>query len=135
MKLTLVSSAVMAIALSAQMATAQEKLTANVPFEFQAGDNRMPAGEYSIIRSHNNILVLQHTSTRKNLIQTVNPESTVNVQEKGKLVFNRHGEAYFLSQVWAPGTVNGCSLRSGKREAEMKRASNERKTVVVVAKR
>ena len=134
MKLTFVTS-VVAIALAAQVAPAQTKMIANVPFEFKAGDTRLPAGEYMIAKAHNSILVLRNMSTQQSIVQVGSPQSSVTAPEKGKLVFNRRGDAYFLHQVWAVGESNGCALKTSKREAEMSRAAKERETVVVVAKR
>ena len=41
--------------------------------------------------------------------------------EQGKLIFNRYGDNYFLSQVWPPG-VTGRGIAKSNREKEL--ASN-----------
>jgi hypothetical protein len=38
---------------------------------------------------------------------------------QGKLIFNKYGDEYFLSQVWKPGTNTGCELRKSRREIEV----------------
>ena len=37
----------------------------------------------------------------------------------GKLVFNKYGDEYFLSQIWKAGSNRGNELRKSRREAEV----------------
>ncbi len=40
-------------------------------------------------------------------------------QTESKLVFNRYGNRYFLSQVWAAGSIRGRQLLKSSREKEI----------------
>ena len=44
---------------------------------------------------------------------------TLATPDKGKLVFHKYGDEYFLSQVWKPGANIGNQLRKTQREIEV----------------
>jgi hypothetical protein len=55
--------------------------------------------------------------------------------EKGKLVFNRYEDRYFLSQVWAASRSNGYALRKSKAEREIARVTRGGPSLVAVKTR
>jgi len=89
---------VLAIAgIQAQRSTGVE---ANLPFDFTAGKATLKAGRYSIRkRSGDVVSILSEDGTSV----IVNAPLTVGSRDaKGgtRLVFNRYGDQYFLSQIW-----------------------------------
>jgi len=57
-------------------------------------------------------------------------------QTESKLVFNRYGNRYFLSQVWNGGSIRGRQLPISPREKEMPQlARNETKTEITLVAR
>jgi hypothetical protein len=57
-------------------------------------------------------------------------------QSESKLVFNRYGNRYFLSQVWTAGSIRGRQLPISPREKEMPQlARNETKAEVTLVAR
>jgi len=124
----LVIAAVMALTAmaSTRVAQAQETVVVNIPFDFAAGKTMLPAGEYSVKVSgptYSLILISRKDSAASAFINT-NAVVTVNVQTESKLVFNRYGDRYFLSQVWSEGNSQGRQLVKTAREKEMALTAN-----------
>ncbi|HEU0253710.1 MAG TPA: hypothetical protein VFR12_11815 [Pyrinomonadaceae bacterium] len=103
---------------SAKAQTAS-KVEVDIPFEFSAGKATLKAGVYSIRRNSANLLVLRD-SVGKSVI--LNAPLSVESKDKGeRLVFNRYGEKYVLTQVWLSGEtgrqlVPQESVKGGKAE-------------------
>jgi hypothetical protein len=104
-----------------RVAQAQQPLVVNVPFDFVAGNTQLPAGEYTVEVSaptHSLILVSRKDSTASAFINT-NAAVSSTPQAESKLIFNRYGDRYFLSQVWREGYAQGRQLVKSSREKEM----------------
>jgi hypothetical protein len=124
----LVMAGVMALTAmtTTRVAQAQETVVVNIPFDFQAGKSTLPAGEYSVKVSnptHSLILISRKDSTASAFINT-NAVVAANVQTESKLVFNRYGDRYFLSQVWSEGNTQGRQLLKTAREKEIALTAN-----------
>jgi hypothetical protein len=124
----LVMAGVMALTAMAttRVAQAQETVVVNIPFDFEAGKTMLPAGEYSVKVSnptHSLILISRKDSTASAFINT-NAVVSVNTQTESKLVFNRYGDRYFLSQVWSEGNSQGRQLLKTAREKEIALTAN-----------
>jgi len=114
-----------AIALTAmattRVAQAQDGMAVNVPFDFVAGSKTLPAGEYTVKISaptHSMILISRKDATTSAFINT-NAAVSIDPQTESKLVFNRYGDSYFLSQVWSEGNTQGRQLVKTAREKEI----------------
>ncbi len=101
------------------MAQTASKVEVDIPFEFSAGKATLKAGVYSIRRNSANLLVLRNSDGKSVIL---NAPLTVESKDKGeRLVFNRYGEKYVLTQVWLSGEtgrqlVPQESVRGGKAE-------------------
>jgi hypothetical protein len=134
----MVMAAVMAVAVmaSTRVASAQDKLIVNVPFDFAAGNVKLPAGEYSITRSTNAValLLINRENPKASIVVTPNAAEAGKIQTQSKLVFNRYGDEYFLSQIWTEGSSRGKQFVKTDREKEMtllaKNETPERVTLV-----
>ena len=125
----LVMAGMMALAVlaSTRVAQAQETMRVNIPFDFVAGNTSLPAGEYSVETSgptHTLLLIDRKDASTSALIIT-NAAVSAEPQSESKLIFNRYGDRYFLSQVWTAGNSNGRQLLKSAREKEMAQAKNE----------
>jgi hypothetical protein len=123
--------AVVALATTAVSAQSSRRIVANVPFSFIVGDKEMPAGTYWV----------QPTTIGSGILRiagTENSKSTVrlstllhrNYTGKGKLVFHRYQDQYFLSEIWQTGETDGRQLMKSNREKATQReqlASNVRR--------
>jgi hypothetical protein len=124
----LVMAGVMALTAMAttRVAQAQEAVVVNIPFDFAAGKTMLPAGEYSVKVSgptHSLILISRKDSAASAFINT-NAVAAANVQTESKLVFNRYGDRYFLSEVWSEGNSQGRQLLKTAREKEIALTAN-----------
>jgi hypothetical protein len=102
------------------------KLEVNVPFEFQVGSQTFPAGQYSVKRLSQSSMLIRSADGQLSLIAQT-PKALTS-DEKGKalmekLVFNKYGQQYFLSQVWMVRGSDGRELF--KSDAEQQAASNQ----------
>jgi len=73
----------------------------DIPFEFSAGKATLKAGIYSVRRSSANLLVLRDSQGKAVIL---NASLSVESKDKGeRLVFDKYGEKYVLTQVWLSG--------------------------------
>ena len=107
---------------------AQVQETAEIPFDFHAGQSTLSAGTYSVIKAASSVLQLRNDDTRDSiLLMGVGREAA---KEDARLVFNRYGDIYFLSAVWIPGS-QGYSFPKTKMEKEMAKATSQVATTYV----
>jgi hypothetical protein len=106
---------------STRVAQAQELLVVNIPFDFVAGKTTLPAGEYSIKVSapEGTLLLLDRKDAAAAAFIGTNAVVKNEIQTESKLIFNRYGDRYFLSQVWTEGNSQGRQLLKSAREKEM----------------
>ena len=104
--------AAIAVVLSAATLFAQSpKVTAKVPFEFVAGGQTLPAGEYTIERNSNSTVTIQDATGNVHLVVLSQPVSKSGVTTPGAaLVFELNQGKTFLSQVWTGKERNGRQL-------------------------
>lgn len=122
-KRTLIMAAAVALGVlgTTRGVEAQQLLVVNVPFDFIAGNQVLPAGEYAVEDvgpQHNLVLVNRSYSVVSPLLNS-NATIANQVQTESKLVFNRYGDRYFLSQVWSAGDACGRQLLKSAREKEI----------------
>lgn len=121
------------------------RLVVNIPFEFVAGQERLPAGRYVISR-------VARDAGRALLIRSADGRTSVTVLtnasdaggEQPQVSFKRYGEQYFLARVWTPGGDSARTLPASRLEKQLQRdlarggkknggASNVASTVTVSA--
>ena len=109
-------------------------LLANIPFDFHVGKAMLPAGAYIVNRPANmlsHILKIQNTTTGKSALISTLPGSSANPSNQAKLIFNRYGADYFLSEVCNPYNWATYQLPKSKTEKEIARNADGIKTEVV----
>ncbi len=116
------------LALSA--AGADWKIKVNVPFEFEVGNSRLPAGLYTISRVNTNgMLQIVGADGRGMFTQTIpGGESQLNAP---RLVFHVFGDRYYLSQVRLSTGYTG-QLQPSRAEREYLANSKKPAQVAVV---
>ena len=90
-----------ALAVVTAQAQTPTKVLVTVPFDFSAGKAELRAGKYSIKQFNRGALSIKSADGTKTAL--INAPLTLGAQAaKGgeRLVFNRYGNDYFLSQVW-----------------------------------
>ena len=121
-----------------QIARAQETMVVDIPFAFTAGNATLPAGEYRVQKMDRNsaVLLIHCWDARASALVITNAAQAKELQTESKLVFNRYGNRYFLSQVWTSGSIRGRQLPISPREKEMPQlARNETKTEITLVAR
>jgi hypothetical protein len=98
------------------------EMRVNVPFAFHNGSQRMPAGVYRV-KIESAHLILLRGDSRSGYVNT-NPEIGKPVA-KGKLVFQRYGDQYFLREVWAANSETGQKCVKSKLEREVEIAQSK----------
>jgi hypothetical protein len=88
-------------------------LEVNVPFAFQAGNSKLPAGEYRIHMLENSDLTVMQISTvdgtNSVLVQVRDAEANSR-PTKSELTFNKYGNSYFLAKVFDEGNPSGSEV-------------------------
>jgi hypothetical protein len=98
------------------------EMRVNVPFAFHNGPQRMPAGVYRV-KIESEHLILLRGDSRSGFVST-NPEIG-KPPAKGKLVFQRYGDQYFLREVWAANSETGQKCVKSKLEREVEIAQTK----------
>src|SRR5687768_4934743 len=83
----------------------------DIPFDFTAGETSLRAGIYAIKLTSENVLLVRSIDGKKSVLvlarQATEPRSR---QKPGRIIFNRYGDRYFLSQAWVRGADLGVEL-------------------------
>jgi hypothetical protein len=96
----------------------------DVPFAFSVNNQVLPAGSYEIVQNDNtSLMTIRNQSDLKSTIFSVNTVLERRVPATAKLVFNRYGDQYFLSQVWA--LDSGRDVRKSRSEREAARQASK----------
>ena len=128
--------------LAAAPAYAQSK--ADIPFDFQIKNEKIPAGQYTVERANHSgitVLLLRNADGRGIEMSTSMSVQASTSADQGKLVFHKYGDQYFLYQVWEAGNNAGHELpksrheRAVERELAMAQPAAQRKTVALVLRR
>lgn len=103
---------------TAVAANGQSRLSrSDVPFEFVANNQTLPAGHYDIADlTAGQVIKISNVKEAKALFATTIPVSRRGDTDKGKLVFHRYGNRYFLAEIWVAGEREGQKLRKSREE-------------------
>src|SRR6058998_3601664 len=90
------------MAASSLYAQSDGQLVAKVPFDFAIGGKTFSAGDYEVrtVLNHQGSLLIRTADGRSSSFALTHSVQSLDVQEQAKLVFQRHGDHYFLAQIW-----------------------------------
>jgi hypothetical protein len=101
------------------VALAQDPMTANVPFEFQYGGKKLPAGEYKVDTSRaslTGVVVVRDVATHETGISIGAPGGAgVIGANRPHLVFRCGQSGCVLNQVWTPAAEYQYSVPKGEK--------------------
>jgi hypothetical protein len=119
--ITILSLVVMSLLLNAAGAYAQSYAKANVPFAFNLGTAQLPAGTYEVkvISQSPYVIMIQNRETMATAVSNARSDGPGNT--KSKLVFDRIGNQYFLTEVWNGLGADGMIVPTSKHEKELKK--------------
>ena len=101
----------------------------NVPFDFVVANKKLPSGEYLISRKQPTegdlLLAITNKDNRVNAVCFTVPVQVLTPTDKGKLVFHRYGDQYFLSEVWPVGATTGRAVAKSDAERDLEKKANQ----------
>ena len=91
------------------------RVEVNLPFDFTAGKANLKAGRYNLKKLSANVISILSEDGKRVLVDAPLTISDRDAKGGSRLVFNRYGDAYFLTQVWL-GSESGQQLFPTKTE-------------------
>ena len=127
--------AALAVSVAAPLSAQSVRVIANIPFEFSVGNSTLPAGEYTVLPASTPYVIrIRNEETNAGLLTATNGlMSMVHSQASAaRLIFNRYGDHYVLSQIWG-GYGSGVELPKSRTERELaKTASTNRVEILAM---
>jgi len=103
-------------------------LEVNIPFQFHAGNAKLPAGKYIIHMLDNSDLTVMEISSADGstsaLFEVQDAEAN-STPAKSELIFNKYGNRYFLAKLFDEGNPSGSELSKSSYEKRIKQATTE----------
>jgi hypothetical protein len=103
-------------------------LDVDIPFQFHAGNTKLPAGKYRIHPLDNaDLTVMEITSTDGStsaLFEVQDAEANA-TPGKSELIFNKYGNRYFLAKLFDEGNPNGSEVVKSRYEKKITQAASE----------
>lgn len=122
--------------LNAQMPIRQPLFRVDIPFAFMAGGTHLPAGHYYVYHPGDPYLVvIEKDDGRARAMTYVHPSAIDADKSSTKLVFNKYGDQYFLSQVWTENDPQVHHCFKCRMERELMAQASKPQVVVIAAKR
>ena len=106
---------------SANAQSANNRVTADIPFDFSVGYKIMPAGGYTVktVSSTGNALMIQTADGRMAAVRLSDETERAKNIPPARLVFHRYGERYFLAEVWNGFDKSGRQLLKSQEESSL----------------
>jgi len=124
------------LAVGSAMAQSNVTLKADVPFEFVASKNTLPAGEYTVqFWAGSPTLAVANADRSAKAVVMTNAIEADRPAEQPKLVFRKYGDRYFLAQIWVDGVARGNELPVSKTEREWTRRASQPQVIAIIARR
>jgi hypothetical protein len=128
--LVLVLLSLITIPLFAQSMNVSGTLRIKIPVQFTVNTQTLPAGEYIVARVFDNSIQLKNIDGG-NAVVALTSTLGGGIQIQGpKLVFNRYGNRYFLTEVWLGKADTGRQLFASAEEIELARIQSQRRLIV-----
>ena len=128
--LSLVVALVFALTIYPTKAHAQivGDLEVNIPFQFHAGNAKLPAGKYRIHMLDDSDLTVMEISSEDGstsaLFQVRDAETNA-TPAKSELIFNKYGNRYFLAKLFDEGNPSGSQVLESRYEKKLNQATAE----------
>ncbi len=121
---------VLALSIFAGKAHAQiiGDLDVDVPFQFHAGNTKLPAGKYRIhVLDNSDLTVMEITSAddSTSALFQVEESDANSAPAKSELIFNKYGNRYFLAKLYDEGNPSGSKVVESRYEKQISKAAVE----------
>jgi hypothetical protein len=95
------------------------EVRANVPFNFTVGSKQLPSGSYKFFSEPNDTVVIRNNSGQIAVLSRT--EEVGNAQGySSRLVFNKYGDRYFLSEILCPSIAMDVEIPKSKLEKQVR---------------
>jgi hypothetical protein len=102
-------------------------LEVNIPFQFHAGNAKLPPGKYLIhMLDDSNLAVMEISSadgSTSALFEVQDAEA--NTPAKSELIFNKYGNRYFLAKLFDEGNPSGSQVPESRYEKRISQTVEE----------
>lgn len=105
------------LALAAPALAQVDRLRADIPFNFVAGERGLPSGNYVIGELRQHVVVLRGTAGGT-FLMTLPAEEDRHSTMQPRLVFHQYGDEYFLAEIWRGETI-GYKVPQNERERKL----------------
>jgi hypothetical protein len=119
---TLLAASFLAVAPALHAQRQQMQVKVNVPFAFESGSQHYAAGVYTIGGQGEHMMSIQGVSTSGFVITRLaeDPQPA----QKGKVIFHRYGNRYFLGEMWVAGKSGHLACIESKAESQLQISGN-----------
>jgi hypothetical protein len=103
-------------------------LEVNIPFQFHAGNAKLPPGKYIIRMLDNSDLTVMEISSADgstSALFEVQEAEANSTPAKSELIFNKYGNRYFLAKLFDEGNANGSEVSKSSYEKKVSQATAE----------
>ena len=113
---------VVAFTVAVPVVHAQTIMTATVPFAFSVGQQQLPAGAYAVREVGDRATLIENKDGQGRVMGIYNYAGPSKADET-KLVFDKVGDHYFLTQIWSSASGQGLQIPESKLEKELQAAN------------
>jgi hypothetical protein len=103
-------------------------LEVTIPFQFHAGDAKLPAGKYVVHTVDNSDLtimeIISADGSTSALFEVHDAEAN-STPAKSELIFNKYGNRYFLAKLFDEGNPSGSTVDKSRYEKKVGQAATE----------
>ena len=95
---------------------------ADIPFYFMVGNTTYPTGSYAVQYTNPQgvfVIRIGEDESRSMLLWSNTVPAKSGEDNSPRFIFNRYGDQYFLTQVWAGGDIDGRELPELQRQREL----------------
>jgi hypothetical protein len=118
--LSLVSMFTLCAAVASANAQLSIPIRAKIPFDFNVGDKKLPAGEYTFSRlsgfSDSKLMSVSSVDASTRMFQSTLAVQVLTPKNDSILVFHKYGDQYFLEQIWSGGEQEGTQVPESRSE-------------------
>jgi hypothetical protein len=103
-------------------------MEADIPFQFHAGDTKLPAGKYVIRMMDDSDLTIMEISRADGSVAAlfqVHSAEANSTPRKSELIFNKYGNRYFLDKLFDEGEPSGSQVVESNYEKRVSKANVE----------
>jgi hypothetical protein len=90
----------------------------DIPFAFTVANNTLPPGRYTVTGMSETTIWISNSHKQGTVVLTTKVEGKP-LENAGKMVFHRYGDAYFLSEVWGAASGTGRKVFQSRAEQEL----------------